>query len=329
MTQAAGAHGHTSHPWGRWALVMVGPILAVVGIGWLAGWRSQVLTTPSMGRTAPVGTLVITRPTAPRAVRIGDVIVFHPPGGPPRSFVHRVTAITHYPGGPMFSTKGDINGSPDPWALRGVDLVGRPVLRVPDAGFALMMLPAALLGVVVIGLLTVGTSREVYVPARIIAGSLLASALLAFYKPLARVSLVGQVITGHDGDATVVPTGVLPLRVQAVGGTHTDLGPGQAGSVHLRNISYHGAFRVTAAAHLTGWWWLLLLSWAIPVLVAARCARRGATRRPGGHWSTTVTRPTRLRLFLMRCVSHLPGPPARTTLSTGGRRGRGCATPRL
>jgi len=30
--------------------------------------------------------------------------------------------------------------------------------------------------------------------------------------------------------ATVVPTGVLPLRVQAVGGTHTDLGPGQPGS---------------------------------------------------------------------------------------------------
>ena len=84
MTQAAGAHGHTSHPWGRWALVMVGPILAVVGIGWLAGWRSQVLTTPSMGRTAPVGTLVITCPTAPRALRIGDVIVFHPPRRPPQ-----------------------------------------------------------------------------------------------------------------------------------------------------------------------------------------------------------------------------------------------------
>jgi len=77
----------------------------------------------------------------------------------------------------------------------------------------------------------------------------------------------------------VVPTGALPLRVQAVGGTHTDVVPGQPGSVHLADVAHHGAFRVTAAAHLTGWWWLLLLSRAIPILVAARCARRGGTKR--------------------------------------------------
>jgi len=203
--------------------------------------------------------------------------------------VHRVTTVTHGPGGPTLATKGDINGSPDAWALHGADLVGRPVVRLPDAGFALTMAPAALLGVVVIGLLSVGTSCEVYVPARIIAGGLVTAALLAYYRPLARVSLIGQVISGHQGDATVVPTGALPLRVQAVGGTHTDVVPGQPGSVHLADVAHHGAFRVTAAAHRTGWWWLLLLSWATPSWWPPAARKQAA---PSGS-STTLAQPGR------------------------------------
>ena len=261
------------------AIVVILSGLLVTG-GWLAGWRTHTMTTPSMGRAGPVGALIISRPVPAAAVRLGDILVFHPPGRPNVTFVHRVISVTNAGLGPLFHTRGDINGASDPWTLTGRDLIGRAVLRIPDAGYLLQMLPLMLLGTFAILLLTHTVRRRTKPPVRILAGSLLAAALILIYRPLDRIDLIGQVRNSTQGHAAVVPTGMLPLRISAFHGTHADLTPGQVGTV-VSPVSAGGAFRVDAFVHLKGWWWLLLAAWGAPAYASAFCRRgKGARRLP-------------------------------------------------
>jgi signal peptidase I len=261
-------------PWRGLLAAVVLALVAVLVAGWLSGWRSHTMTTPSMGRTAPVGALVLSKPVAAQSVHVGEIIVFHPPGRHGTTFVHRVTSVSRDAEGIAIRTKGDINGAPDSWVLRPSNLIGRAAVRIPVAGYVLLMLPLLLIGSFVILLATSGLSEGRRAAGRILGASVLCGLALNHYQPLGRLALIGQQVSGGKGQAAVVPTGVLPLRISAVGGTHADLVPGQVGTVALNHISTGGAFRVNATVHLTGWWWLLLLTWAVPILWALSCANR-------------------------------------------------------
>jgi signal peptidase I len=242
----------------------------VLGGGWLAGWRTHVMTTASMGTAAPVGTLVISQPAAARTVAVGQIIVFHPPNQPDTTFVHRVTHVTHTPSGPLFGTRGDINGSVDPWTLNGQDLVGRAVLRIPVAGYLLEMLPGGLAAGCLIVLITLQIRPSRRRPAAILIASLAAAGLLYYYHPLEGVSLIAQTNHNGHGSASIVPTGILPVQVSAVGGTHVDLVAGHVGTVHVSGLALNRPFALSAHVHLFGWWWLVLIAWALPILFGLR-----------------------------------------------------------
>ena len=249
--------------------------LAVVAAGalaWATGWRAHDMTTPSMGTAAPVGSLVISRPVSIEALHPGQIVVFHPPGQPTVSFAHRVYSTS----ATTIRTRGDLNPAPDTWALRQSNLVGRVVAVVPDAGYVMQLLPWLILGALIIVLLTSGMARERRGAARILGWSLLVAALLAWFHPLANLALVSQEIVGNHGRAAVAPTGMLPLSVQAVGGNRVNVSPGQVATVFLRLVPHEGAFRVNAAVHLYGWWWLTLVLWAVPLFAGLRVWRRGA-----------------------------------------------------
>ncbi len=234
------------------------------------GWRSHVMTTPSMGRDAPVGTLVLSRRVDASRVHVGEVIVFHPPGRTDTTFVHRVVSVSRGPDGPLIRTKGDINGSVDPWVLRSRDLIGKATTRLPDGGFLLQMLPLLLAGIFALIFLTYGMRRAVRGPARVLGTALLCAAMVAYYRPLDRLALIGEASTPTGGDAAVVPTGVLPVKVEAVGGRHVNLAPGQVGALHLNHIPASGAFELRAHVALSGWWWLLACAWILPLIAALR-----------------------------------------------------------
>ena len=74
----------------------------------------MMVTSPSMGAAAPVGTLLLTRPVTAGQVRVGDIIAFHPAIEPRVSFTHRVVEVD--PAGGLH-TRGDLNGATDPWTL--------------------------------------------------------------------------------------------------------------------------------------------------------------------------------------------------------------------
>lgn len=242
-------------------------LVAGAAIGWSAGWRAHVMVTPSMGRVAPVGTLVISRPTHPGDVRVGRLVVAHPPGRSGTTFVHRVVVVTG-PGPASVATRGDLDGTNDPWTLTRRDVQGTPVAMVPVAGYAVRMLPWAVLGGLAIAVATHGVRAGRRRPVRIVAGALLADILLWQFRPLARMSLLAHDVTNGHGSAAVVPTGILPLHVRATGGSQVTLLPGQMGRLDVSRLAPGGAFHLDAAVRLSGWWWLVLAAWAVPLLVA-------------------------------------------------------------
>jgi signal peptidase I len=251
------------------AVAAVGLVVIAGGLllGHASGTRAEIVSTASMGTTAPVGSLLITRRVAPAAVHVGEVVVFHPPGQPHQTFVHRVVSVTAGPTGPLLTTRGDLSGSVDPWVVPARDLVGRTVTILPTVGWLLRMLPWLAVGVLLVWCCTVGLRIERRRAARVLGAVLVAILVLRHFRPLVDMELVSYGSTGSGGQLSGVPTGILPIRVAAVhhslGAAHAD--PGQLFTTGSSAVS-KDRLTVLARPWLHGLWWLLLATWALPLL---------------------------------------------------------------
>ena len=126
----------------------------------LVGFEGLAITSGSMGKAAPVGSLVLTRDRLASEIRAGDVIALERPGHP--IVVHRVLAVETVDGGLVVETKGDANATPDPEPYplpvqvpvmaRSIPLVGYLValLKVPLGWLLLIALPATAVAAAVI-----------------------------------------------------------------------------------------------------------------------------------------------------------------------------------
>jgi len=116
-------------------------ILAIVGAR-LFGYSPHVMYGGSMGSAAPLGSVAFIEDVPAESLNVGDVIVFRPPSsGEARDPVmHRIVSIEEVDGQRVFSTKGDANGSADPWELRLTGEGGRLVFFVPYVGYPLWFL---------------------------------------------------------------------------------------------------------------------------------------------------------------------------------------------
>lgn len=124
--------------WAGMALAGLAVFIGLFGILWrLTGGHWEIVATPSMGRTAPVGSLVFTRPADIADVRVGEVISFHPPGLRVETVTHRVVRIDD---DGALHTRGDINAADDALPVRN-DLVGRVVSIWWGLGWLLKALP--------------------------------------------------------------------------------------------------------------------------------------------------------------------------------------------
>ncbi len=281
----------------RRALLIIAGVLviAVLGAGavaWTSGWRVHDMTTPSMGTAAPVGSVVISAPVNARALHRGQIIVFHPPGRPSVTFAHRIHAITTGDTPVAIHTKGDINPTPDVWTLHQSDLIGREVATVPDLGFLLEALPFLLLGTLIILLASSGLEPRHRGPLRISGGAVLIAVLVDHFRPLARVDLLDEQVNHGHGIASVVTTGILPLRVTAHGGSAVTIAPGQVGVVRRDHVGVQHAFTISTSVHLSGWWWLILLLWTIPMFIALALTRPPA-EPPSGQMTSVSAPPAR------------------------------------
>jgi signal peptidase len=124
---------------GLWVVTHLAPV---------AGHGVFAVRSGSMNPALEVGDLVVTRLVDPSEVEPGDVITIGTGG---RVVVtHRVVAVQATDDGPLFTTRGDANATPDPVAARADQLHGRVDWRVPLLGFVLAMIamPVGILALV-------------------------------------------------------------------------------------------------------------------------------------------------------------------------------------
>lgn len=237
-------------------LLVLGLLGALLYAGYwsLQGGRWFVVQTPSMGTAAPVGTLVWVEPVRYTDIHVGDVITFRPHHSPVE-YTHRVHSID--PAGALH-TKGDANGSPDPWTLTAPNVVGRVTARWWGVGWLVRAAPILFGGgLLLVGLTTRLVPRRNRQPILVMGVATLVSVSVWLYRPLTGAAQISMLPTGGGLSATYVSTGILPLRLQATGGSHVDLRSGQTGSVVTGHAS-DGRLSVTLHP-LTHWWWWLVL----------------------------------------------------------------------
>ncbi|MDH2444004.1 S26 family signal peptidase [Amnibacterium sp. CER49] len=246
--------------------VVVLALVAAGGTFRLLGGQWYVVETPSMGTTAPVGSLVFDVPVR-AAVAVGDIVSFHPPTAPKELYTHRIVAIA--PAGAI-TTRGDINGAPDGWQLRTSDIVGRVTVILPGIGWGLralpIIVPGALLAWFIGGLLRSAAARRA---TRLLGGSLAVGLAAAWLHPFTGMVLLSTGVTDRIATATVVATGLLPIRVSG-GGRSVDLTPGQVGRLHIPvDTASAGHFALQSALHLPVVGWAgVALACAAPLLLA-------------------------------------------------------------
>ena len=104
----------------------------------LLGAGLYSVRSESMAPALGVGELVVVQEVAPEAIAVGDVITVKLASG--STVTHRVIEIIPTDGPPMFQTRGDANGGPDPAHVTSDQVVGRLAWHLPLLGFLLAML---------------------------------------------------------------------------------------------------------------------------------------------------------------------------------------------
>ena len=234
--------------------VLLTALVAVTLLFQASGGRWFVVQTPSMGTTAPVGTLLLTTPVLIEGVQVGDVVSFHPSTTPDETYTHRVIAVD----ADGLTTRGDINGATDPWKTTQTDLIGKATTILPGAGWLAKGLPLFLAGLVIVTILTrlIGSATH-RASMRMLGGSLVAALVVFVLKPFVALVVLEAVTRGDDVKASIVNTGLLPIRVAAEGGTHTTLAAGQVGSI-TAPIGENGQFhQISTTLDLPLWGWIL------------------------------------------------------------------------
>jgi hypothetical protein len=159
--------------------------------------------------------------------------------------------------GGLVRTKGDLSAAPDPWTLHQDDLVGVVVARWWALGWWLQAGPLLVVGSGVVLLATAALRSGRRLPARLVLLSLVACFALWRYHPLVRAETIDTVSERGGAEATMVSTGVLPVRLHATHGTAIHLVDGQVGRVTAANTGTRYTFRVSP--DLTLWWWVAVI----------------------------------------------------------------------
>jgi signal peptidase I len=239
-------------------------LFLAAALSWrITGGRWMIVSTPSMGQAAPVGTLVLTRPTEVSHLHVGDVISFHPPGLANRTYTHRIISI----GADGVHTRGDINGAADPWPLHNENIVGKVVGRWWGIGWLLRGLPIIVIGIAIVWAATRYYASDRWrVPLRIVGYAAVVSLAGFLVKPFVRVVVIASNGDSSGAHASIVSTGLLPIRVSASGGNSADLIAGQVGRVTAQANS-SGRYHLDSGLHMGWpWWMVIILLCASPLL---------------------------------------------------------------
>jgi signal peptidase I len=115
------------------AVCAMAALLAFAFVPTLFGYESLIVGGGSMGKAMPAGSVALTRVVDAHAIGVGDVVSFRYPGGT-STITHRVVGIRDEGRQRVFTTKGDVNPSPDPQPVFASYRLHRVEHVVPYAG---------------------------------------------------------------------------------------------------------------------------------------------------------------------------------------------------
>lgn len=271
-------------------------VIVVLALGYANGLRTFIVETPSMGTYAPVGTFVVSKPVDIKNVAVEDTIAFHPPGTH-STYFHRVHDVTDE----GLKTKGDLNGSVDPWTITSQEqLVGQELFHVLNLGFLLRVLPLLIIGGLALHLITSYFSVRYYrFPIRVMGWYLLVSVAALITKPYFNATLISQSVKSDTATTLFVGTGIFAIKGTAEKGTASVSSPGELVSVASSYANDDGYYNVLLQPHLSFYNWVLLVAiWLLPTLLCvlyavwARKTGRDLKEEPVES-DTTVTVPPR------------------------------------
>ncbi|WIE75637.1 S26 family signal peptidase [Curtobacterium sp. MCSS17_007] len=248
-----------------WSVAAIAAVLLAAAVLFLsAGGRWFVVETPSMGEAAPVGTLVLDLPVDVATLRVGDIVSFETDANPGVVYTHRIIAID----AEGLHTRGDINGATDPWTLTQHEVIGTPALLVPHLGWLFRAAPILLGGTLLIWTLTSAFTDRVTRTCLRIAGGALTTAYAAFVlKPFVNVTTITNTSSPHGVEATIVSSGIFPVRVDAHGGTTVHLVDGEVGRVVVHELTENGHYQLTSNIDLDPVGWAALIAVCLVPLV--------------------------------------------------------------
>lgn len=261
-----------------WSVALVAAVLLTGAVLFLsAGGRWFVVETPSMGEAAPVGTLVLDLPVDVSTLHVGDVVSFETDANRGVVYTHRIIGIDADGG---LHTRGDINGATDPWTLTQEDVIGTPALLVPHLGWLFRAAPLLLIGTLVIWTLTsVFTDRVTRTCLRIAGGALTVSYAAFILKPFVNVTTITNTSSPAGVEATIVSSGMFPVRVEAHGAASVHLVDGRVGRMVIRELSENGHYQLTSNIDLgVVGWSLLIAACLVPLVLCLSVGRVEAVR---------------------------------------------------
>ncbi|HEY5822527.1 MAG TPA: signal peptidase I [Propionibacteriaceae bacterium] len=257
------------NPWQLAAVLAVGALLisaVAIGLAWrLSGGNWAIVETPSMGRAVPVGTLIVTKTRPLDDIHVGDVVTYQPPNLKREWFTHRV--VQKFSDGTL-QVQGDVNGSPDPFAVTQANLVGKVVHQVYGIGWLIHALPYLIVGLMVIFVVTGTYVRSRWrSAARIMSICLLLAIAALILRPFVHPYLMSVSTDTGTPYATVVSAGLMPTRVTGAPGEFIDLVNGQEGVVRVASVAEGAPFMINGTPHLNlPWLFLVIGICAFPLL---------------------------------------------------------------
>lgn len=227
-----------------WISLAVLLIIALLAIALrLSGGRVMVMSTGSMSRAIPVGSLIVDLPLH-GTPHVGQAITFHPPGEASETYTHFVAKIL--PGG-LIRTHNDLAGGLDPWTISRAQIVGHPLLTVPGLGW-LLIAATLLIGSLIIWV-CIGRAMPNPLNVPVVWASATLILATVIYRPFVRLTTLG--VTHAHGHAylNAVNAGLLPIRIRD--GSHAIVGAPGAVMHLVMPASQMVSYRVIAVPH---WW---------------------------------------------------------------------------
>ena len=116
-------------------VVLVAILLIFSAFPLPGNYRVMVVSSGSMEPTIKTGSVVVVKPE--KSYKIGDIITFGPfsKNHPPTT--HRIYDIKIAGSKTFYITKGDANNAPDQKEISQEDILGKVILIIPWAGYAI------------------------------------------------------------------------------------------------------------------------------------------------------------------------------------------------